>query len=122
VINRSSPYLSLFDPLTLSLTNRLYVGTGATALTVDPRSDRIYLARRGTRTVEIFDPFSFLPVDTLQVTGDVAHLTIDREGNTLFLSIPRAHAVRIVRLVGKRSVTDMDYPGEPSWVALMRER
>ena len=122
VINRSSPYLSLFDPLTLSLTNRLYVGSGATALTVDPRSDRIYLARHGTRTVEIFDPFSFLPVDTLPVTGDVAHLTIDREGNTLFLSIPRARAVRIVRLVGKRSVTDMDFPGEPSWVALLRER
>jgi YVTN family beta-propeller protein len=122
VINRSSPYLSLFEPQTLTLTNRVYVGAGATALTVDPRSDRIYLARRGTRTVEIFDPFSFLPVDAIPVPGDVAHLAIDREGNTLFLSIPRAHTVRAIRLVGNRSVYDIDQPVEPSWVSFVRER
>lgn len=122
VIHRSSPYLGIFDPVSLSSMNRVYVGAGATALTVDPRSDRIYLARRGTRTIEIFDPFSFLPVDTIAVPGDVASLTIDREGNSLFLALPRERAVRTVRLVGKRSVFDMDFPVEPVWVALMRER
>ena len=98
------------------------MGPGATALTVDPRSDRIYLARAGTGSIEIYDPFSFLPIDRLAVSGDIASLAIDREGNALFVALPRGHVVRTVRLVGKRSVFDMDFPGEPVWLAFMRER
>jgi DNA-binding beta-propeller fold protein YncE len=98
------------------------VGAGATALAVDPRTDRIYLARRNTNGIEIYDPLSFLPIDTIRVEGEVAHLAVDRQGNTLYLSLVRSRSVRMVRLVGKGSVWDADVAGEPSWVALMGDR
>ena len=46
VVRRHAPD---FDPATLTVLRKVYVGTGGTALKVDSRTDMIYLARRGTR-------------------------------------------------------------------------
>ena len=64
------------------------MGTGGTALKVDSRTDLIYLARRGTGEIAIYDPFSFLPIDSYRTGGDAAYLTIDGEGNNLCAVLP----------------------------------
>ena len=98
------------------------MGPGATALKVDPRTDRIYLARRGTGAIEVYDPLSFLPVDTIQTEGDVSFLTIDDEGNNLYLVLAGADQVQVLRIVGKEIPARADVGDGPSRVSLVGER
>jgi hypothetical protein len=112
----------VFDPATLSVLRRVYVGSGGTALKVDARTDRIYLSRRGTGEVAIYDPFSFLPIDSYRTGQDVSHLAIDGETNNLFVVIPGANEVRAVRLVGKTVASRVEVIDDPAWVTLMGER
>lgn len=122
VIHRSSPYLIVIDPLSLTVTARVYVGPGALALKVDPQTDRIYLARRGAGTLDIYDPFSFLPVDTIPTEGDVSFLTIDDEGNNLYLILSEINQVQVLRVVGKETTVRAEVGVGPTRVALVGER
>ncbi len=122
VLHRYSPYLSVFDPATLSIVRRVYVGTGGAALKVDPRTDLVYLAKRGTGEIAIYDPFSFLPIDAYRTGVDAAYLTIDGEGNNLCAVFPGTNGVRMIRLVGKATATEVEVAEDPYWVALMGER
>jgi YVTN family beta-propeller protein len=122
VLHKYSPYLGVFDPMTLSLVRRVHVGSGGMALKVDPRTDLIYLARRGTGEVSIYDPFSFLPIDSYRTGGDAFNLTIDGEGNNLLVVLPGTNSVRMVRLVGKGTVSETEVGEDPYWVTLMGER
>jgi len=89
---------------------------------VDSKTDLIYLSRQGTGEVAIYDPFSFLPVDSYRTGGDVSSLAIDGEGNNLFVVLPGTNLVRAVRLIGKETVSETEVGEKPSWVALMGER
>lgn len=122
VLHRYSPYLSVFDPATLSLVRRVYVGNGGTALKVDPRTDLIYLARQRTGEVAIYDPFSFLPIDSYRTGGEVSYLTIDGEGNNLCVVIAGTNTVRMIRLTGKETASEVEVGEDPFWVTLMGER
>jgi YVTN family beta-propeller protein len=117
-----SPYLTVLDTKTLAVSRRVYVGTGAMAMTVDPRTDRLYLARRGAGGVEVFDPGSLLPVDFIRADGDVGDLVVDAEANTLFLALPEVNEVRAVTLIGKRSVVALDAGETPYRLALAGAR
>lgn len=122
VLHRFSPYLNVYDTTTLSIVKRVYVGTGGTALKVDSRTDLVYLARRGTGEIAIYDPFSFLPIDAYRTEGDAAYLTIDGEGNNLCAVYPGTNAVRMIRLIGKATATEVEVGEDPYWVTLMGER
>lgn len=122
VIHRSSPYLSVIDPLALAVSTRVYIGPGAVALKVDSQTDRIYVARREADALEIYDPLSFLPVDTIPTEGDVSYMTIDDEGNNLYLVLPRMNQVQVLRIVGKEPIARAEVGDEPSRVALSGER
>jgi len=122
VLHRYSPYLNVYDATTLSIVQRVYVGTGGLALKVDSRTDLIYLARRGTGEIAIYDPFSFLPIDVYRTGGDAAYLTIDGEGNNLCAVFPWANEVRMIRLIGKATASEVEVAKDPYWVTLMGER
>lgn len=122
VLHKYSPYLSVFDATTLSIVRRVYVGTGGTALKVDTRTDLIYLARRGTGEVAIYDPFSFLPIDSYRTGQDVLYMTIDGEGNNLMVVLPGENGLRTVRLIGKGTASEIEVGEDPIWVTLMGER
>jgi YVTN family beta-propeller protein len=122
VLHKYSPYLSVFDAATLSIVRRVYVGIGGTALKVDPRTDLIYLARRGTGEIAIYDPFSFLPIDSYRTGNDASYLAIDGEGNNLVVVLPGANRLRTVRLIGKGTVSETEVGEDPFWVTLMGER
>ena len=89
---------------------------------VDTKTDRIYLSRQGTGEVTIYDPFSFLPIDSYRTGGDASCLTIDGEGNNLRVVLPGTNGVRAVRLVGKGTASETDVGEDPYWVTLMGER
>jgi len=100
VAHAESPYLTVVDSRTLTVERRVYVGPSARALEVDPRSGRIYLARAGTRRIEVFDPASFLPVEEYPVPGEIAWLTVEAEGNGLGVLVREPSEARILGLVG----------------------
>ena len=56
VIHSFSSYLSVLDTSSLLLLKRISVGTGASALKIDVRTDRIYLGRRFDPVVSVFEP------------------------------------------------------------------
>jgi len=122
VLQRYSPYLNVYDTTTLSISRRVYVGSGGTALKVDSRTDLVYLARRGAGEVVIYDPFSFLSVDAYRTGGDVFYLTIDGEGNNLCVVFPGANGVRMIRIIGKATASEVEVGEDPYRVTLMGER
>lgn len=122
ILQRHSPYLNVYDTATLSIVRRVYVGNGGTALKVDSRTDLIYLARRGTGEIAIYDPFSFLPIDVYRTGEDAAYLTIDAEGNNLCAVFPGMRAVRMIRLVGKKTASEVEVGEDPYRVTLLGER
>ena len=122
VLHRYSPYLTVIDPLSLSAVRRVYVGGGGTALKVDSKTDFIYIARQRTGEVAIYDPFSFLPIDFYRPGGDASYLTIDGEGNNLCIVLPGKNGMRMIRLVGKETASEIEIGEDPFWVALMGER
>ncbi len=122
VAHGSSPYLSVIDTSSLAVVKRIYVGIGAIALKVDSRTDQIYLYRRHVGQIEIFDAFSSLPVDFIRSDEEVAHLTIDGEGNNLLLVLPESNAIREIRLIGKGDAARLDVGEDPYRVTLMGER
>lgn len=116
VIHRDSPNILLVDFGTLQIERRVYVGVGATAIAVDPVTDRVYLARRGTGQIEVFDPASLLPIETVRIGADVAFLDIDDESEQLLAAIPKARESRAIRLSGGATSAVTDLGGNPAWI------
>jgi len=114
VAQADSPYLTVVDSATLAVSQRVYVGAGARALEVDPRSGRIFLARRKTGRIEVFDPASFLPLEEIAVPGEVAWLEVEAEGNGLGVLLRDPAEARIVGLVGSGTATRTPLGGEPT--------
>jgi hypothetical protein len=102
----------------LSVERRAYVGPGLVAMAVDPRTHRLFLARRGTGSIEVFDPQSLLPVDAIRTGGDVAFLTLDLEGDRLWAAMARGRQVRTFRLVGGEPLFVTDLGTNPAWVVV----
>jgi len=113
-----SPYLVVLSLADLSVERRAYVGPGLVAMAVDPRTHRLFLARRGTGSIEVFDPQSLLPVDTVRSGGDVAFLTLDLEGDRLWAAMSRGRQVRTFRLVGGDPLSATDLGTNPAWVVV----
>jgi hypothetical protein len=108
--------------VSLSVVRRINLGGGGTALKVDPRTDLIYIAKRFGGEVDVYDPFSFLPIGAIGAGGDVSYLTIDGEGNKLLIVLPARNRLRIVSLVGKGNATEIDVGEAPYWAAIMGEK
>ncbi|HET6372727.1 MAG TPA: hypothetical protein VFG76_05435 [Candidatus Polarisedimenticolia bacterium] len=114
VAHAESPYLTVVDSRTLIVEQRVYVGPGARALEVDPRSGRIFVARAKTGRIEIFDPFSLLPVDEVPVPGEVAWMSVEADGNGLGILLRDPPEVRIVGLVGGGTVVHTPLGADPA--------
>jgi YVTN family beta-propeller protein len=121
VIHDASPYLRLFEP-DLTTRERIFVGIGATAIAVDPRTGRIYLARRGSGTVDVYDPISLLPIDSIPTRDDVAFLAIDGELNRLAMLERQRGVVRLIKLANREPVAEIEVGEDPYWVSFVGER
>lgn len=121
VIHGLTPYLSVFDRLSLSLLQREHVGAGMTSIKVDSNTGLLYLGKSHDG-VEVYEPLSFLPVDFIQTRGGAAFMTIDDEENNLYVLNPERKTLMVVNLVGKRLVSEIDVAEGPYSVTLMGER
>ena len=121
VIHEQSPYMTVFDPSSLSVQKRVFVGAGMTAVKVDERTDLLYVGRKSD-SLEILDPFSLFPVDSIPAGGGISNMTIDGDENNLYLVLPERKAVAVLGLVSRKMASVIDVGEGACWVAVMGER
>lgn len=122
VIHRGSAYLSVLSLPDLTVVNRLFVGLGAGALEVDPRTDLVYVGRADEPRIHVFDPFSFAPLGAIELPGPVSYLTVDAVENTLLALMPTPGAVAFVDLASRRVVSAVDVGADPLRLVVVGER
>ncbi len=122
VAHAEYPYLFVVDPVSFSIVRREFIGTGVRSLKVDTMTDLLYLGKKNDTMVGIYDPLTFNAVDYIATKGPVDYMTIDGEGNNLYLVIAEKKKVMIVNLINTRSVSEIDAVDRPVWVTMMGER
>ncbi len=122
VIHEGSPFLTVYAVPDFTRVNRVFIGLGATSLKVDPRTDLLYLSRRGASQIEIIEPMSLISLGTIDVPDDVSYMAIDDTENTLLALLPGGKAVAVVDLTSRRTLALVDAAGEPFRVAVVGER
>lgn len=121
VIHEYSPYMTMFDPSSPSAQRKIFVGTGMTAIKVDVRTDLIYIGRKPD-ALEILDPFSLFPVETVPVGGEISQMAIDGDENNLYLVLPGRKVLSILGLISRKMAPEIDIGEGACWVTLMGER
>ncbi|WP_041454090.1 YncE family protein [Anaeromyxobacter sp. K] len=122
VVHAGSAYLSIYTLPELAPAGRLFVGLGATAILVDPRTDLLYVAQSGNPVLAVFDPFSLVPLGGVDVGGGASFLVFDATQNLLFALLPERRAVSVVDLTAQRQVGLFEVGREPYDLALSGER
>lgn len=122
VIHRRSPYLTVVDPAGLAARDRVLLGSPGTALRVDTRTGLLYVAPKGAGQIDVYDPISFLPVDSLPAAGEVSFLAIDGEQNRLFAGLADGPDLLAYPLAGKKIATRIDLGAPSYWISLVGER
>jgi YVTN family beta-propeller protein len=122
VVNAGSAYLNVYTLPDNVLQRRVFVGLGAVALKVDPRSDLVYVGKADETLLQVFDPFSLLPVDSIELPEGTSYLTIDDVENTLLAILPARRAIAFVDLTTRRVVGTLDAGSEPYLVTVIGER
>lgn len=117
-----SPYMSVIDLGTFSELKKIFVGMGVSALKVDIRTDMLYVGKKYDRRVDIYDPFSLMPIDFIDVKGGVNHITIDDDEKRLYFLLPEKKSLKIIDIVSKRIFSEIDVGEDPFWVSVMGER
>lgn len=122
VAHAASPNVAVLSLPTLAPAGRLVVGAGAGALLVDSRTDLVYVASRDRGRVQIFDPFSLMPVSEIEVPAPVTRMAIDDAENALFALMPAARAVAVVDLSTGRQSASFDVGEAPYQLTMAGER
>ncbi|GAO02333.1 hypothetical protein [Anaeromyxobacter sp. PSR-1] len=122
VVHAGSAYLSIYTLPGLAPAGRLFVGLGASAILVDPRTDLLYVAQAGSPALAVFDPFSLVPLGGVDVGGAASFLVFDAAQNLLFALLPERRSVSVVDLTAQRQVGLFEVGREPYDLALSGER
>ncbi len=122
VIHEWSIYLTALDPFALSVLKRFPVRMGMVSIKVDPQTDLVYMGRRRDTAVEVYDPFLFAMVDSINTGAGITYMTIDGDENNLYMVNPDMKSLMVSRLVRKGVFSEMDVGESPYWVTMMGER
>ena len=122
VIHKGSPYLSVIDPFSLASLERVYVGTGMSAIKEDIKTGLLYIGKAVGGSVDIFDPFSLFLVDSIITARSVAAMAMDGDENTLYLLTPENNTMTVFNLISRKTIAEIDVGEGAYWVALMGER
>jgi YVTN family beta-propeller protein len=122
VIHRGSAWLNVFSIPDMAQVTRIFVGLGAAALKVDPRTDLVYVGRADEDRIQLFDPSSLLPVGEIEVPGPVSYLAIDDVENALVAVVPSRRQVAFVDLTRRRVLSTVDVGRDPYAIAPVSER
>jgi YVTN family beta-propeller protein len=122
VVHEGSPYLLVYSLPDLTVRERVFVGSGARAIKVDPRTDLVYLGMADDDRVHVLDPTALLPADYIEAGGPVSFLAIDDTDNQLVLVVPSRRWIAFADLGGRRVPIRLEMGAEPLVVAVMGER
>jgi len=122
VIHERTPYLTVIDPASLTLLNRVFIGRGMSSIKVDTNTDLLYIGKKFNAEVDVYSSFSLLSIDSVPTSGDVAYMTIDGDENYLYMVVPGMRSLMIVNLISKSKVSEIDVGESPYWVSITGER
>jgi hypothetical protein len=117
-----SPNILVIDLSSFGVIKRVYEGIGVGALKVNSATDLTYVGKKYDGTIDIFDPFSYLPGDFISAEGGVAYMAIDGDENNLVVVHPAAKTLQFINLISKREVATIDVGDNPHWVTMFGER
>ena len=101
---------------------RIYAGIGVSFIKVDTSTDRLYVAKKHEKVIDIYDPFSAIPMGFLNVGGWASYMLIDDEDNNLLLVLPEQNALQSINLISKNGRFLMDSGIAPYWSSIIGER
>jgi len=122
VLHERSPYMTVRDPASNAPINRIYMGTGGSAIKVDPQTNMLYIGLIGGRDIEVHDPFTLIAGDFIPVEGEVVSMTIDNDENNLCVVVPEKRMLKIINLTSRKVIAEIDVDADPYWVNVMGER
>jgi DNA-binding beta-propeller fold protein YncE len=121
VITGNSPNLLVLDPGDLAVTGRIFIGTGAASIKVDPKTGLVYVGKK-IGSIAVVDPSLLMPIDRFKVAGNVAFLGIDNDQNSLFAVLPDSNTIQKMDLISQDVSGVIDVEEGCHAVVLMRER
>jgi YVTN family beta-propeller protein len=122
VIHAGYPYLFVIDPLSFSVLQRQFMGTGIVSLKIDARNDLLYLCKKNESVITVYNLFTFTPVGFIPVPGTVEYMTIDNVTNSLYAIVPEQKVLMIINLLNGKTEGEIDVNRRPFWVTMMGER
>jgi len=122
VIHAGSPYMNEYALPGLTVSRKIRVGLGASAIKLDSRTDLLYVAHEEVGRIEVYDLFAALPVDAFDVPGWVSNMAIDDPQDQLFALMPTQRAIAVVDLTSRKVLSVIDVSGDPYEIKLAAER
>ena len=122
VIHSQSTTLDTIDPFSLTLQQSRNVGAGMSLLRLDSATDLFYGTRRLSAGIELFEPFSFMPLAFIATAGEPVQMVMDREQHNLYAVIPATRTVQVINAVSRNVIAEFDVDDDSAWVALAGTR
>jgi YVTN family beta-propeller protein len=122
VIFGGSGFMSVFSAPGMGLLKKVFVGLGASAIRVDPRTDMVYVAQAADRRVSVFDTLSPMPVDDFAVEGAVSWMAIDDLPNSIITLTPAGGKASVFDLTSRTLRAVMEVGANPFTVKVAGER
>lgn len=122
VANRGSNDVTAFDKKARQVFDVIATGDRPSALALDPRAGRLYVALAGEDAIEVIDVLSGRHVDRIRLTpGDEpAHLALTPDGRTLLTANRGSNTVSVVDTAARAERTKVPVGNGPRFVALDR--
>lgn len=120
LLTANSANLLVVDAMRLKEIGRVYIGYGASCLTVD-RNGLVYVGMK-TGEVAVVDPQVGFPIDNFKVGQEVVDLAVDREENTLFVVTGDEPVLEKFDLVSKRKMATLELGARSFAVNVMGQR
>ncbi len=118
VVCRDSANLTVMDPASLAVKNKIFVGIGSVSIVVDSHSGLVFVGRSSASEISLIDPSVLMPVDFIRLKGAPGHMAIDPLEKALLVIIPGKRVLQKVDLVSKRVMAEMKLDLPPSEVAV----
>ncbi len=121
VIGKRSNDLLVIDLQQLKVVDKIFIGSGAVAMTVDSRNNLGYIGKHSGEIV-IVDVAAQMFLDSFTVSGDAEYLALDSEESTLFILSADHKLIHKVNRVSKQRIGSMETAGGGHTLVIMGER
>jgi len=106
IISEFSTVLLVLNTRSLEISRRIFIGSNATSVKTDSKSNRVYVGKR-TGEVVIVDPSTEMFIDSFALEHGADFITIEGEENVLLVLAAAGKKVHKLNLVSKRKLADM---------------